>query len=235
MTHRIEIAWSKVPKGGVGASGDSIELVERPLGGVTLILADGQGSGMAARRISRMVAMKAVQLISDGSRDGAVARAVQDMLYTAREGRVTATLALLSVDLHTKSLVVARNAPSPVVVRQGDAVFRLEGGQSSIGTYHRTRPEMTELPVMPESILLTYSDGFLQAGRRYGVSLSWPDWEERLKRLPVDELRDYVDDLMEAVLALEKGRPADDISIMALGVKDDDVSRLRRLYASIPC
>ena len=30
---RVEVAWSKMPKGGLGQSGDSIELVERPLGG----------------------------------------------------------------------------------------------------------------------------------------------------------------------------------------------------------
>ncbi len=231
---RIEVAWSKMPKGALGQSGDSIELVERPLGGLSLILADGQGSGPAARRISRMVAMKAVQLVADGSRDGAVARAVQDMLYTAREGRVTATLALLSIDMHTRTLVVARNAPCPVVVRQEDRVFRLEGGAEVIGTYRRTRPAMTELPVLAGSILLTYSDGLMQAGRRYGTTMAWDRWESRLAELPVEDLQSFVDDLMDYALELERGRPNDDISIMALGVRGEDESALRRLHASIP-
>ncbi len=231
---RVEVAWSKMPKGGLGQSGDSIELVERPLGGLSLILADGQGSGPAARRISRMVAMKAVQLIADGSRDGAVARAVQDMLYTAREGRVTATLALLTADWHTRTIVVARNAPCPVLVRQEEHVFRLEGGAEVIGTYRKTRPAMTELPWTSGTVLLTYSDGLMQAGRRYGRSIDWAPWEERLKSLPVEELGRLVDDLMEHALDLDGGRPHDDVSIMALGVRGEDESALRRLYASIP-
>lgn len=230
---RIEVAWSKMPKGGLGQSGDSIELVERPLGGLTLILADGQGSGPAARRISRMVAMKAVQLIADGSRDGAVARAVQDMLYTAREGRVTATLALLSVDQHTGTLVIARNAPSPVVVRQEGRVFRLEGGAEVIGTYRKTRPAITELELLEQSILLTASDGLLQAGRRYGQTFQWEPWEEQLATLPVQALGAFVDELMDHALELERSRPNDDISIMALGIGPDDSAR-RTLYASIP-
>lgn len=231
---RVEVAWSKMPKGGLGESGDSIELVERPLGGLTLILADGQGSGPAARRISRMVAMKAVQLISDGSRDGAVARAVQDMLYTAREGRVTATLALLSVDLHTRTLVIARNAPSPVVVKQQDHVFRLEGHTDVIGTYRKTRPAITELEAEPGSLLLTFSDGLLNAGRRYGQAVDWAAWDERLAALAPRDVQSFVDDLMDAALDLERGRPTDDISIMALGLEGNDEFALRRLHASIP-
>ncbi|NMP22515.1 PP2C family protein-serine/threonine phosphatase [Sulfobacillus harzensis] len=231
---RVEVAWSKMPKGALGQSGDSIELVERPLGGLTLILADGQGSGPAARRISRMVAMRAVQLIADGSRDGAVARAVQDMLYTAREGRVTATLALLSVDWHTRTLVIARNAPSPVLCRQEEHVFRLEGGAEVIGTYRKTRPAMTELEALPGSLLLTCSDGLLHAGRRYGTPFDWTAWEERFLSISVDELGQFVDELMDHALDLERGRPTDDISIMALGLKGDDESARRSLYASIP-
>ncbi len=232
--HRVEVAWSKMPKGGLGQSGDSIELVERPLGGLTLILADGQGSGPGARRISRMVAMKAVQLIADGSRDGAVARAVQDMLYTAREGRVTATLALLSVDLHTHTLVIARNAPCPVMVRQEGRVFHLEGHAEVIGTYRKTRPAMTELPADTDSVLLTYSDGLMHAGRRYGATIEWERWESRLTTLQAKDIQQFVGDLMDHALDLERDRPSDDISIMALALRGDDESALRNLYASIP-
>jgi hypothetical protein len=214
---RIQVAWSKMPKGGVGTSGDSVELVERPLGGVTLILADGQGSGPAARRISRLVSMKAVSLIADGSRDGAVARAVQDMLYTAREGRVTATLALLTVDFATRSLVISRNSPAPVVVRQEDRVFRIDGAAEVIGTYRRTKPQVTELDLVEGTICLT-----------------WAAWDTRLAASDVDQLADLVDALMQDAVDLDQGRPGDDISIMALGVRRDDQSSLRRLSASIP-
>jgi serine phosphatase RsbU (regulator of sigma subunit) len=234
MKPRVEVAWAKMPKGAVGESGDSIEIVERPLGGVSLILADGQGSGPAARRISRMVAMKAVSLLADGSRDGAVARAVQDMLYTAREGRVTATLAILSADLSTGSLVVARNSPCPVVVRQGGVVFRLEGGAEVIGTYRRTRPAMTELEILPDSVLATFSDGIVHAGRRYGKALDWDRLDQELAELETAHLGRWVESVLDQAIALDQGRPGDDMSIMALGVSDDERPPLRWLRASIP-
>jgi serine phosphatase RsbU (regulator of sigma subunit) len=231
---RIEVAWAKLPKGGFGESGDSIELVERPLGGLSLILADGQGSGPAAQRIARMVAMKAVGLISEGTRDGAVARAVQDMLYTARAGRVTATLSLLTADLYTRSLLISRNAACPVLVRQEGQVFRIEGHSEVIGTYRKTRPAITELPLSEESVLVTFSDGILTAGRRFERTLDWERAETELLVVEVTQLSQWVEDFIDRAVQLDGGRPQDDMSVMAMGVRDDDGPSLRRLYASIP-
>ncbi len=223
-----------MPKGALGESGDTIELVERPLGGLSLILADGQGSGPAARRIARLVAMKAVSLLADGSRDGAVARAVQDMLYTAREGRVTATLAILSADLHTQTAVIARNSPCAVVVRQEGVVFRIEGGAEVIGTYRRTRPAITELPLVPDLVVATYSDGIVHAGRQWGKSLDWEALDEELLALDVVHLGTWVQSVLDRALALDRGRPGDDMSVMAFGLVEDERPPLRWLRASIP-
>ncbi len=231
---RIEVAWAKMPKGGFGESGDTIELVERPLGGLSLILADGQGSGPSARRIARLVAMKAVSLIADGSRDGAVARAVQDMLYTAREGRVTATLTLLTVDLHTRSILISRNATCPVLARQEGRVFRIEGHSEVIGTYRKTKPAVTELGLVPDSLYLTFSDGLLTAGRRYDKGIDWLRVEQELQSLSLDDLTPWVDGFMEMAVDLDRGRPTDDMSVMMMGVRDDAGPSLRRLHASIP-
>lgn len=231
---RVEVAWAKMPKGALGESGDTIELVERPLGGLSLILADGQGSGPAARRIARLVAMKAVSLLADGSRDGAVARAVQDMLYTAREGRVTATLAILSADMHTKTAVIARNSPCPVVVRQEGVVFRIEGGAEVIGTYRRTRPAITELPLVPDLVVATYSDGIVHAGRQWGKSLDWEALDEELLALDAAHLGTWVQSVLDRALALDRGRPGDDMSVMAFGLVEDERPPLRWLRASIP-
>ncbi len=223
-----------MPKGGVGESGDSIELVERPLGGLSLILADGQGSGPAARRIARMVAMRAVGLISDGTRDGAVARAVQDMLYTAREGRVTANLTLLTADMHTRSLLISRNAPCPVLVRQEGRTFRVDGAAQVIGTYRKTRPSITELGLLSGSLLVAFSDGILTAGRRYDRAIDWDQVDAELTSLEVDGIAQWVQDFMALAVDLDRGRPQDDMSVMALGVREDEGQSWRRLNASIP-
>ena len=110
----IQIAVAKTNKYAVSESGDTLETVERPNGGMSVVLADGQTSGRGAKTISAMVVRKVISLLAEGVRDGAAARAASDHLYTERYGKVSATLNILSADLQTGTLVITRNNPSPV-------------------------------------------------------------------------------------------------------------------------
>jgi hypothetical protein len=74
----LQVAVAKVSKYAMSESGDSVELIERPHGGLSLVLVDGQRSGQSAKAISNIVARKAVSLLADGVRDGAAARAAHD-------------------------------------------------------------------------------------------------------------------------------------------------------------
>lgn len=97
----VRIGVAKVRKYATSESGDTLEVVERPNGGLSVVLADGQSSGRGAKRISNMVVRKVVSLLAEGVRDGAAARAASDYLFTERQGKVQATLNILSVDLQT--------------------------------------------------------------------------------------------------------------------------------------
>jgi hypothetical protein len=50
-------------------------VVERPNGGLSVVLADGQSSGRGAKAISLLVVRKVIGLLAEGVRDGAAARA----------------------------------------------------------------------------------------------------------------------------------------------------------------
>ena len=75
----VRIAVAKVGKHATSESGDTLEIVERPRGGLSVVLADGQRSGRAAKAISNIVVRKAMALLAEGVRDGAVARAAHDV------------------------------------------------------------------------------------------------------------------------------------------------------------
>jgi len=77
------------------------------MGVVRSVLADGQNLwSRASKTISTMVVRKESALLAEGVRDGAAARAASDYLYTERNGKVTATLNILSADLQTNTLVI---------------------------------------------------------------------------------------------------------------------------------
>src|SRR5512142_1154426 len=112
----LDVAVAKTRKYATPESGDTIEMIERPGGGLSFVVVDGQRSGRSAKAISNIVARKAVSLLAEGVRDGAVARAAHDYLYTHRQGKVLATLNIASVDLVSRTLVLSRNNPVPILV-----------------------------------------------------------------------------------------------------------------------
>jgi hypothetical protein len=77
----LHVAVAKTPKYATSESGDTLEMIERPGGGLSFVLVDGQRSGRSAKAISNLVARKAISLLAEGVRDGAAARAASDYLF----------------------------------------------------------------------------------------------------------------------------------------------------------
>ncbi len=164
----IKIAVSKIRKYATQTSGDTVEIIERPNGGVSVVMADGQSSGRGAKWVSSFVVRKVISLLADGVRDGAAARAASDALYTERSGRVSATLNLLSADLQTNTLVITRNNPAPVLIARDDLISRLDEPCKPIGLYPGTRPIITQLDIQVGLTVVIYTDGITHAGSASG-------------------------------------------------------------------
>lgn len=214
-------------------SGDTVELVERPDGGFTFVLVDGQGHGMPAKLLSMQLSAKAVSLIKEGVRDGVVARAVGDYLFAFRGGRVSATLDLLSLDLHAGSVLLTRNSDGAGIVRAGGEWAALPCASGPIGTRRHGRPAVSHHDLTPGLVVVLYTDGIARAGERYGAVL---DPIAALAEL--DEAataQELADGLLTAAVAADHGRPADDMTAVALTVSArDEATVVRRLAADIP-
>jgi len=230
----LQVAVAKIGKYAVSESGDTVELIERPHGGLSLVVVDGQRSGKSAKAISNIVARKAVSLLADGVRDGAAARAAHDYLRTLRGAQVTATLNILSVDLVTRTIVVSRNSHCPVLVVQGrDGELRLlDEPSEAIGVHARTRPVITELPVVADLHVVVFTDGVLSAGVRYGARLDAAAFVcEQLQACRVANCsRHLADALLARAVDMDRDRPEDDITVVVVSVaarqQPDDVRRL---------
>jgi hypothetical protein len=232
----VRFAVAKVSKYATRESGDTLEMIERPHGGISMVLVDGQRSGRAAKAISNVVARKAVQLLAEGVRDGAAARAAHDYLYTYRSGKVSATLNILSVDTQTNTLVISRNNPAPVIVHtQEKGLFALNQPSAVVGVHRNVKPLITEIPLAVGVVAVAFTDGLQHAG-----SLSGPgkmDPRNVVGEMLVHGIPDpqaLVDELLGRALALEQGRPRDDISIMAMAVSDGKGDEVRRLQGRLP-
>ena len=236
MEHlEVQAAVAKIGKYATSESGDTVEMVERPHGGLSLIVADGQRSGRSAKTISNLVARKALSLLAEGVRDGAVARATHDYLRTHRRGQVSAEMSIVSVDLVTMTLVISRNSRCPILVRQNETLTWLDEETEAVGIHRNTKPAIHELPIQAETTLLVFTDGILHAGARHGsridvaAVLANSDSEGRMPAQTV------ADALLNAALSLDRGRPQDDATVLVIKIlAQAERDEIRRMAVTFP-
>lgn len=240
---KIQYGIAKLNKYASRESGDTVELVERPTGpgGFTAVLVDGQGSGRSAKSLSNFVVSQCVTLLKQGVRDGTVARAASDLLFNHKNGQVSATLNLLTVDFSTQTLVITRNNPEPAYIyHPGEP--EIEGGETEtdppttalkispglltldepsrpLGLYQRTRPVIREFELIPGLVAVAFSDGLSNAGQRYDEKIDLFSFLKRRFASPVYEAQTLADELLELAVLADRKRPQDDMSVVVLTVQ----------------
>jgi serine phosphatase RsbU (regulator of sigma subunit) len=237
MPLRIEaqLAVAKINKYATAESGDTVEVIERPHGGVSLVMADGQRSGRSAKAISNIVVRKAISLLAEGVRDGAVARATHDYLHLERSGKVSAELTIISVDLVTNTLVVSRNARCPVLLRRQGELTWLDEPSAAVGIYRHTKPSITELPLQAAMSVLAFTDGVWAAGTRAGSTLDLPLLLETIDPYGERDAQTVADAILTETLRLEQNRPHDDATILVVKLlAQQEQETVRRLFIRFP-
>ena len=196
---------------------------------------DGQRSGRAAKAISNLVARKAVSELAEGVRDGAAARAAHDYLYTYRGGQVSATLNILSIDLTSHTLVLSRNNPCPIIViTPNDGLRLLDEPSGPVGVRRGTKPQITELRLLAGTTVVVYTDGLETAGARSSRVFDVSTAVRELTAAGNTSAQQLADGLLAQALALDEGRPHDDISVLVLRVLDRAGDGVRRLALRLP-
>ncbi len=230
----VQIGAVKVGKYATRESGDTLEIIERPFGGISAVLVDGQRSGRAAKIISNIVARKAISLLGEGVRDGAVARAAHDYLRTHREGQVSAELQVISVDLSTHTLVISRNTQCPALILCDGQLQVFDAPSQPIGIHAYTKPVIMELPLQPNTYVVAFTDGVQSAGTTRGLTLDIPQIlvESAAAGLSAQAVADAI---LERALALDQSRPQDDMSVLVVAIMPVDIANgVRRFVVSFP-
>lgn len=234
MPLTIDMAIAKTNKYASRESGDTVEIVERPGGGMSVIMADGQGSGRAAKTISLLVTAKVAALLKEGVRDGAAARAANDFLFALRNGQVSATLDILSVDLKTGTVVITRNGETACLIGTTDGTDVVTGTEPPLGIHPRTRPWAAEIPVAPGLRVFLMSDGIANSGGRQGL----PSFDLAAIAATAGSAAsaaDIADLVLAEAIARDNGKPSDDMSAVALTLPEhQETTLVRRMRAEAP-
>lgn len=230
----VQIAVAKVSKYAISESGDTLEVVERPNGGLSVVLADGQTSGRGAKAVSQMVVRRVIGLLAEGVRDGAAARAASDALFTEKQGKVISTLNIASVDLRSGTIVLTRNNPAPIFICRSENIDIIDEESVPLGISGNVRPLISELEIEPGLIVIMYTDGLSHAGKRRGLPM---DVGSNIRSVLEDQdpsPQMLADALLAQAVSLDEDRPADDISVVVLKVTSRVGDNVRRMSVRLP-
>jgi serine phosphatase RsbU (regulator of sigma subunit) len=232
---KISVAVAKTPKYAIRDSGDSVEIIERPLGGLSALIVDGQGSGKPAKVLSAALAGRAAGLINDGTRDGAVARSIHDWLFAQKHGRVSATITIMSLATDTKTLVITRSGHCPVLVMTSSGSISYDSSCDALGFYRYSRPKVDQVDLEPGLVAVSFSDGILTAGRRANETMGIQDWSIFIqKNIPEIGPKKLAEKILAHALSLDQQRPNDDMTVIVMALWDEPADGIRRLQVEYP-
>jgi serine phosphatase RsbU (regulator of sigma subunit) len=230
----VQIAVSKINKHNTDESGDTLEYVERPNGGISVVMADAQIEGHLAKTVSASVVRKVISLLAEGVRDGAAARAASDYLYTERNGHVAAYLNIISVDLQTCTIVISRNNPVPIYVAFGEKIEVLSGESMPIGTSRNIRPAISEISLEPGMTVMTFTNGLLNAGMNFGQQIEICTFLESLLEEQEPEAQYIADTILYEAIRVDNNKPQYDMSLVILRVLPHETDHIRRMSIKLP-
>ena len=228
----IRIAIAKINKQGELLSGDTVEVIERPNGGFSLVMADGQKDGQKQKAISILVTHRVIEHISNGVRDGAAIRTASNAIFSEFQGAVNADLNVISVDLETNTIIVSRNNPLPVFLINDDIVDCLSTESEPIGSRMDIRASIVELEMKPDMTIIAFTDGIFNAGRNNPPQLDICEIIESIIEEQSSSAQEIADFLINRSIRLDDGRPKDDMSVIVLQVSSQSKDRIRRMNVS---
>jgi serine phosphatase RsbU (regulator of sigma subunit) len=212
MGWSIDIGVVSTHKYAIKESGDVVEIVDLPDGGLGLIVADGQGSGPAARLVARSTAAQAWSLLQQGVRPDGVAAAVSDALFSSKGGKVSVSLDVARID-RNGSIEIARLSTN-VLLTWGDEGWRIrETSSEPAGRYDLQIPKLQSIVPGTTSAFVIITDGVADAGKSHGdtapILMNIPDLGPDVTATTLAE-RTFAD-----AMEREDGRPGDDMTVVA--------------------
>ncbi len=230
----IQVAIAKVERTNPDGITDSFEAVERPNGGLSVIQASSHSTSHSQISSAQTAVRRLANHLSTGVRDSAAARAVSDSLFTEFQGRVECSAVTTSVDLASNTLVLCVNSNCPILLVEEGLIKRIDQAGTKLGAGRNIKPIVTEIPLAEDLLVIQFSEGVFEAGNEYGDKNDLAITLQALLEDADPTLQELCDALIAQSVRLERNRPANDLTVLALKVVGAAQSGFRKMNITIP-
>lgn len=229
----LQAAISKVDRYSSAAQGDKVEIIERPRGGISIIMAEGKLSGRRSRSVAMKTVHSIMNLISNGSHDGAASRMVLSNINDAHKGKAQVSLSIISCDLESQSIVITKNNTTPVITVFEGTVDYLRF-DDTIDYESSAKPSVYQFEIEEGRDFVLISDGVLQAGAQYERLLDLRVSVESLFEDDEPTVQEVADAILTQAISQDLGRPRDDMTVTVLRISAAAPTNIRRECVHFP-
>jgi uncharacterized protein YoaH (UPF0181 family) len=229
----LQAAISKADQYSSSGQGDKVEVIERPRGGLSIIMAEGKLSGQRSRSIAMKAVHSILNLIASGLHDGAASRTVLSNINDEHKGKAKVSLSIISCDLDSQSIVITKNNTTPVItVFEGSAEYlRFDG---TIDSDPCNCPSVYQFEIEEGRDFILVSDGILQAGTQYEQPLDLRLLVESLFEDDEPTVQVIADTILTKAVSQDLGRPRDDMTVTVLRISPTPSTNIRRECVQFP-
>ena len=221
-----EAGFVSLNKQGEQLCGDRVEWIEQP-DGVTLVLADGLGSGVKANILSTLTAKIIATMMAEGLPVEECVRTIASTLPVCQQRQVAySTFTILQVRDGSTARIIQFDNPSVILLRAGkNCPYPME----ELWVDDKKIFSST-IDLLPEDMFVLFSDGAVYAGIGHSLAFGWGreniiSFLEGRYRLGLPA-RDVAFLLAEEANRLYEGQPGDDTTIAALRVRERQAANL---------
>lgn len=230
----IHVAISKVDRYASNQQGNKAEIIERPNGGISIVMAEGKLSGKRSQAVTMKATHDVINLISEGVHDGATARVVLSRIKSEHHEKANVSISILSCDLESKTIVITKNNLIPILNcdQDGYRFLPIDYDPEAL----RYEPSVYQFEVALGQIFILFSEGIFNAGRQDDNPIDFlltisSLLEESDQEASVQEIADF---LLKQAISHDSGRPKDDMTVVVLKTSPATQREIRREYVCFP-
>lgn len=229
----LKLAIAKIDKYGEKSSGETVEVVERINGGLSIVLGDGLIDGVNKKAISNYISHRVIEQISNGVNDGAAIRLASNQIFTEYKGRVQGNLNVISADLQSNRIIISSNSPVPFFLYDDEIIDCLSTDSEPLGGRENLSPSIVELQIRPDMAIVVFSDGVFNSWKNQLNDVNICTVIESLIREQNLSARQIAESLINHAIRLDNGRPSDSMSVIVIMIFPLSTDKIRRMNASI--
>ena len=200
-------------------SGDNFALMEMPGGKYAVALSDGMGSGETACRESTLVIELLEELLSAGFPEKTAIQMINTTLVIGREEIHYSTVDMTVFDLYSGECEVIKAGASSTFIKKKDSVEHLSSTSLPIGVMNHIEIDSVKRQLEDGDFVIMVTDGVLDA-----LPVGEQDilLETIIQGSEIANPKEMAHHVLEQVLAWTGKEPADDMTVMAVGIWRDN-------------